>query len=385
MPSMRLRCARSAVLRAGLPVGLLAAWMALGFCGAARADRGDALEMRVLLYAGSGPVEIESGGRTATFEAVAGGVRRDADRVRDDWSVPASQRTRVAGRTVLGSLRIASDDRAAGAVEPRLVVINSVGLEDYVAGVLGGEIPASWEAEALAAQAVASRSYALYERALRSNAPWHVTATTSHQVYADSAEVNGAILTAVERTRGEVLTFAGQPILAVFHSASGGRTAAAAEVWGQSLPYLVSRDVPGEEDSPDTYWRAGLSLETFGRLLRSAGRDVGRPNSFSVLERTASGRVARIEVRGSGGRVELSGGDLRSIVGESTLRSTLFDLRPEAERIVFVGTGRGHGVGMSQWGAQAMARDGRRYPEILAAFYPGTRVEHWSRTAALRP
>jgi stage II sporulation protein D len=264
-------------------------------------------------------------------------------------------------------------------------VINSVGLEDYVAGVLEGEIPASWEAEALAAQAVASRSYALYERASRGRAPWHVTATTTHQVYADSARVHDAIRKAVERTRGEVLTFAGRPILAAFHSASGGRTAAAAEVWGRSLPYLVSRDVVGEEDSPDTYWRAGLTFETFGRLLTSAGRGVGRPGSAKVLERTPSGRVARIEVKGSEGSVVLSGRDLRRIVGESTLRSTLFDVRPETEGIVFVGTGRGHGVGMSQWGAQAMAQDGRSYPEILATFYPGTRVEHWSRMASLRP
>jgi len=339
--------------------------------------------MRVLLYRGPGPIEIEAGGRSARFVATQAGVRRDGDETRASWDVPARRGANIAGRRVSGSLRVSVDRAAKGA--PRLVVVNRVALEDYVAGVLEGEIPASWASEALAAQAVASRSYALHERALRADAPWHVTATTAHQVYADSAGVHDAIRRAVKKTRGEVLTYGGRPILAAFHSASGGRTASADEVWGRSLPYLVSHDVVGEEDSPDTYWRAGVSLDTFGRLLESAGVGVGTPQGVRIVERTASGRVAALEVSGSAGRTRMSGRELRSIIGETTLRSTLFDVRPGDGSVVFVGTGRGHGVGMSQWGAQALAREGRRYREILEAFYPGTQLEHVNRTMAKRP
>lgn len=376
MRSSRLRCVRPALALAA------ACACSVALSAAARAATDDATAMRVLLYRGPGPVDVEAGGRRARFEATPEGVRRDGDAVRGAWDVPATDGASVAGRRVHGRLRVAHEDDGSG---PALVVVNSVDLEDYVAGVLEGEIPASWSAEALAAQAVASRSYALHERARRSDAPWHVTATTTHQVYADSAGVHEAIRRAVRQTRGEVLTYRGRPILAAFHSASGGRTASADEVWGRALPYLVSQDVVGEEDSPDTYWRAGVTLETFGRLLESAGVGVGRPDRLDIVERTASGRVARLEVHGSKGRAALSGRELRSIVGEATLRSTLFDVRHESGRIVFVGTGRGHGVGMSQWGAQALAREGRRYPEILEAFYPGTRLERVGVSVARRP
>lgn len=372
-----MRSSRSRRVRSALALALAcAAGLTLG--AEAWAGAGEATAMRVLLYRGAGPIEIESGGRRARFEASGEGVRRDGGEVRSEWRVPARRDASVAGRRVRGELRVASDGPS------KLVVVNSVGLEDYVAGVLEGEIPASWSPEALAAQAVASRSYALHQRSRRADARWHVTATTAHQVYADSAGVHDAIRHAVRKTRGEVLTYRGRPILAAFHSASGGRTASADEVWGRSLPYLISQDVIGEEDSPDTYWRAGVSLDTFGRLLETAGLAVGRPREVEIVERTASGRVARLEVRGSKGRRVLTGRELRSIVGESTLRSTLFDVRPEADRIVFVGTGRGHGVGMSQWGAQALARAGRRYPEILQAFYPGTRLEDLDRSVAKR-
>jgi stage II sporulation protein D len=345
----------------------------------AAADGGPSI--RVLLYRGKGPIRIESAGQLASFDPARGGVRRDRKRVRSEWRIPEGDGTRVGDRRVRGSVLVRTDPSAS---RDGIVVVNTVGLEDYVAGVLGGEIPASWEIEALSAQAVASRSYALHERAQRSDAVWHVEATTTHQVYADSDGVAPSIREAVARTRGQVLTFERRPILAAFHSAAGGRTASAAEVWGRSIPYLVSREVTGEDDSPDTYWRASIRLDTLGRLLATAGHDVGRPVSIEILERTSSGRISKLRVNGRSGDAMMSGRALRSIVGEHTLRSTLFEVRPDAERAIFVGTGRGHGVGMSQWAAQAMAQSGRNYREILEAFYPGTRIEQRDRTSAAR-
>ena len=125
-------------------------------------------------------------------------------------------------------------------------------------------------------------------------------------------------------------------------------------------------------------------MDTLGRLLAAAGHDVGSPERLEVIERSDSGRVSKIRVEGRSGQTLLSGRNLRAIVGEHTLRSTLFEVRQEGDRAIIVGTGRGHGVGMSQWAAQAMAQSGRDYREILEAFYPGTRIERRGRTSATR-
>jgi stage II sporulation protein D len=140
------------------------------------------------------------------------------------------------------------------------------------------------------------------------------------------------------------------------------------------VPYLVSLAVEDEEDSPDTYWRATVSGTTLGRALASLGLRVGRVREVRVIERSESGRALRVAVRGDRGREKLDARALRSALGESVLRSTLFEIRPGDGGFVFVGSGHGHGVGMSQWGGQAMASRGASYREILAAFYPGTEV-----------
>jgi stage II sporulation protein D len=244
-----------------------------------------------------------------------------------------------------------------------------------VAGALVGEIPASWQREALRAQAVASRTYAIHQSVAHGGEPYHVESTTRSQVYAGLDGETPSLRQAVEDTRCEVLTHAGAPILAAFHSASGGQTASSGEVWGRELGYLVSREVAGEDDSPDTYWRAALSRTTLSRALEAAGHRIGSVRGARILERSPSGRVMRIRLEGTKGEITLTGRELREAVGERTLKSTLFEVRAGDEGLVFVGSGSGHGVGMSQWGARAMAERGMGYREILETFYPGARLE----------
>ena len=175
-------------------------------------------------------------------------------------------------------------------------------------------------------------------------------------------------------TRGQFLAYGGRPILAVYHSASGGRTASAQEVWGRPLPYLVSLPVANEEDSPDTYWRASIARPTLGRALASRGIRVGPIREFRVVERSPSGRARRLRVSGPEASQMLEARELRSALGEGVIRSTLFEVRSDGDRFVFVGSGHGHGVGMSQWGGQAMAVSGSDYREILGKFYPGAEL-----------
>jgi stage II sporulation protein D len=188
-----------------------------------------------------------------------------------------------------------------------------------------------------------------------------------------------AVLAAIEATRGEYLSWRSQPILAVFHSASGGQTASSEEVWGRAAPYLVSLPVENEEDSPDTYWRASVSGTTLARALARLGLRVGPVREIRVVERTPSGRAFRVEVRGESGDSRLAARELRSALGESLIRSTLFEVRPAEDGFTFVGAGHGHGVGMSQWGAEGMARRGADYRRILATFFPGTELAGLAR------
>jgi stage II sporulation protein D len=251
-------------------------------------------------------------------------------------------------------------------------VINEVMLEDYVAGILGRELYADWHPETLKAQAVAARSYVLHQRAASDGQSFHVGAGTGSQVYGGVAAETPLIRAAVSTTRGEFLAYARKPILAVYHSASGGRTASSEEVWGRPLPYLVSLEVDDEQDSPDTYWRASISKTKLGRALDSLGIRIGSPRELQVVDRSRSGRTLRVRIRGDKGNQDLEARALRVALGESVIRSTLFEIRSTRDAFVFVGSGHGHGVGMSQWGAQAMAQRGSTYREIIQTFYPGT-------------
>jgi len=359
--------------RSGARIGALA-WAILGVsvvAGVMAAPRASAAEtapeVRVLLYRGPGPVRVAG----ARLTAETGGERmlrdgRPAGR-RLAWPGPVKvEGTGYCGRVV------------ATALDGELRVVNEVSVERYVEGTLLREVYPGWGAAVLRAQAVVARTYALHRRrrARARGAGWDVTAGAESQVYGGMAAEAPAARDAVAATRGQVLLWRGEPILAAYHSASGGRTASAEEVWGRPVPYLVSVPVDGEEISPKTYWRIPVSAATLGQALGGQGRPVGPVVEVRVLERSPSGRVRRALLRGAGGAAELDGRELRRLAGG--LPSTRFEVRAgagEAEKeFLFVGTGYGHGVGMSQWGAHAMARQGARYREILERFYPGTEL-----------
>lgn len=258
-----------------------------------------------------------------------------------------------------------------------LDLIEQLSLDDYVNGVLAEEMPASWHIEALKAQAVAARTYALRSKGRHRSEGYDVCATTHCQVYGGVDAETPATRAAVAQTANQVLLYAGKPAETLFHSDSGGMTESREALWGAGVPYLVPVKEDVQRTSP---WQVILSETDFLRKLAAAGKEVGSLKKIRLSPlvigrgdayRTPSGRVSHMTIEGSKRIVELTGSEMRSLFG---LKSTLFDVKREKGQIVIAGFGSGHGLGLSQHGAERLA--GRmKYDAILAHYYPGTKLE----------
>ena len=269
-----------------------------------------------------------------------------------------------------------------------LQAINRLPLEPYLMGVVGSEMPDSWPQAALRAQAIASRTYVLQQ--LRPQAPFDVKATVASQVYKGVEAESTAVRQAVTSTDGKVLLHGQQLINAVFHSSSGGATENSGDLWSRQLPYLVS--VPDfDSASPVSRWEKALEPED----LRQTFKEIGGAVAIEPLQTSPTGRLRRARVIGPSGELVLTGSELRQRLG---LRSTLVQFSfepadritpptqgqspaapavasiPESSpglRLMARGRGYGHGVGMSQWGAYALALRGKSYEDILRHYYQG--------------
>lgn len=260
-------------------------------------------------------------------------------------------------------------------------------LERYLTGVVRGEMPAAFEMEALRAQAAAERSYVYYQLAAgRKDAHPDADFCTDHTCCSaylsetaarekwggDFAPWNTRVEQAVSDTDGQVVLYNGRPILAVFHSSSAGRTAAAGDVWSGDLPYLVSVDSPeGEETVPNYYSTVTFTAAEAKEKLLAAYPELklsGTPDRwFGAAAENGSGRVETVSVGGT----DIEGTELRRIFG---LRSACFTVAADSESVTFRVTGYGHGVGMSQYGANQLAREGKTWQEILEWYYTGATV-----------
>ncbi len=264
--------------------------------------------------------------------------------------------------------------------------VTELTMGDYLWGVVAAEMPASFEPEALRAQAVCARTYSLWKLNAKSHGEDGADIcadSTCCQAYLsreDAAQRWGEgtadaytakIAAAVADTDGQVLTYDGAPIQAVFFSSASGATEDAAAVWGKSLPYLVSVDSPEGDEVPNYRSTVTLTAEQVKKAAGEAGLGAdlsGEPSTwFTNLTRTASGRVASVELGGA----ELSGGAARSLFA---LRSACFDVSEKDGVFTFSVTGYGHGVGMSQYGANAMAKAGSGWRDILAHYYTGAEI-----------
>jgi stage II sporulation protein D len=277
----------------------------------------------------------------------------------------ASESIRCAGRDLSGEVEVR---RAAAG----LSVIDVLPLETYVGAVVGAEMPPSFPAEALRAQAVAARTYAVGKKieAREQGLDFDMGSTVLDQVYPGSGGADPRARAAAEATAGKVLVKDHRPIEAYFHSTCGGRTERGADALGRDLPYLASVPCDRCQGSPSWRWTLRLTPSEMGR---AAGLG-GDATKVSVTQATGSGRVARILVEGSGARVTLDGVELRRRLGYDRLPSLAFTVKAEKGAFVLSGRGKGHGAGMCQWGAAGMARAGLDYRAILARYYPGAEI-----------
>lgn len=243
-------------------------------------------------------------------------------------------------------------------------------LQDYLTGVLLAEMPTDFPPEALKAQAVASRTFALHQRAARKH--------TNADICGDSACCQGWVSSegfsaeavknaaeAVQATDGLALCYDGELIDATFFSCSGGSTEAAVEVWGSDVPYLQAVESPNEEDAPRYSDETTLSRAEFVRILQTENPAItGAEPLLGTITRTQGGGIATATLCGQ----VFEGTTLRQLFG---LRSTDITIRDEGDRIVLTTRGFGHRVGMSQYGARAMAEAGDDFETILLHYYQG--------------
>jgi len=251
--------------------------------------------------------------------------------------------------------------------EKGLYLKNELPLEGYVENVVVSEVGPNWDTEALKVQAVISRTYAVYRKNQSGDSRFDLTSSVIHQVYKGS-NVPIQIAYAVRETAGEILTYDGQPIEALYHSTSGGRTENPEEVFGKSYPYLKSVE-SNCELSPYWVWERKIPKEEIEKAMGIKG-----VQNMTILSLTSTGRVKELAVESESGQTVIKATDLRKLLGWSRLPSTNFSMKINGTSITFEGKGYGHGVGLCQWSALQMARDGKSYREILSFFYPGTEI-----------
>ncbi len=242
-----------------------------------------------------------------------------------------------------------------------VTAVNLVDLESYLYSVVGAEAVASWPIEALKTQAVAARTYAIYKSSTSGNRFYDLDTSTATQVYKGLDSEFTTTHEAVNSTSGQIMTYRGKPILAVFHSSSGGHTENVEDVWSSALPYL--RGVTDyDQTAPVFQWSKTFTAAELGRLIGG----VGRVRELIPQRATPHGRIVKLRVIGDRGAKVVPDDLLRQ---ELELRSTLFTVTTNEEIFEINGRGYGHGIGLSQWGAYYLASQGTSYDRILSHYY----------------
>lgn len=254
-------------------------------------------------------------------------------------------------------------------VNNNLHIVNHIQLEDYLKGVVPKELSPSYPMDALKAQAICSRSFAMKNINKYKKNGYNLDDTTACQVYKGKSAEHERSNKAVDETKGVVALYNNEIANTIFGASSGGTTANAAEVWGgNATNYLSSFEDPY---SKEYKWEHKVSKDEIDNILAKNKIDVGEFLNFNIIEKDVSGRNKTIEIIGTEKTEKITGNKFRNIFGNTKLKSTLFDILDNEDEIIFRGSGYGHGVGMSQYGAVEMAKQGKSYTDIITFYFPG--------------
>ncbi len=258
-----------------------------------------------------------------------------------------------------------------------LTVVNSIEIEQYIKGVLYHEVSDKWPLEAIKAQAVATRTYALYSIETFAARDFDVTNDVYSQVYGGKTAERYQTNLAVQKTKGEVLTYKGKIFPAFFHANSGGVTESAAELWNVDIaPLKGGVESIYSVNAPHYRWRRNYRLKDIQDVLNKQGVKVGLIKSIRVKEYNGSGRVRSLEVIDRENKIfQVEGKVFREALGPNVLKSNKYKVEMKGYYVDLVGYGWGHGVGMCQWGAYNMSRMKFSYKQILQFYYPGSSIE----------
>jgi stage II sporulation protein D len=359
------------------------------FASAARAKPADPTRVQVAIVRQASGVTLAAEGDVVV---VAPSGRRRPLR----WKGPIPLKPREGG-LILADMRVASETRLVPAPGVRvrvgsdphigtlilrldpgqtITVVEEIGLEDYLLGVLPHEMDPDWPLEALKAQAVVARSFAYSNLGRFKKEGFDLTADTRTQVYRGLTDVNENVRSAVRQTRGEVLGWHGQLLRTYFHACCGGHTENAAEVWGGD-PKSTPKPLRGVEDkwcatAPPMHWTAYFAWQDLMEAFAEKENLPGPLKSLRIGRRDVAGYVTDFVARAGNRDVAVKAADVRLLLGAGELKSTrLVRLSVKKKGVEFIGAGSGHGVGLCQWGARRQAEKGRSYEKILGFYFPG--------------
>ncbi|MDE1921374.1 MAG: SpoIID/LytB domain-containing protein [Candidatus Omnitrophica bacterium] len=344
-------------------------------------------KIRVAIVRDSREVDLNIHGRYAVRDMTTGRVIGRGDFL-EDTKVRLLKRGILMGLDVYHVTRLTIEpDRDSFAVidgrpfrgevtfirtpDNHITVVNDIDVEDYVKGILYHEVSHRWPMEALKAQAVASRTYALYS--LNPAQPYDVTNDIYSQVYGGRGSERYRTDLAVDYTRGQVLTYRGKIFPTYFHATCAGMTEDAREVWPQApdIPPLMGVPCSFCKMSPHYYWKRNFRLKDIQEALDLHGYKVGLIKGISIIDRDRSGRIKNLKItQRNGNELVIKGVDFRNIMGPNVVDSNNYKIVMKGYYVDFYGRGWGHGVGMCQWGALGMAKQGFNYKQILAYYYP---------------
>jgi stage II sporulation protein D len=275
----------------------------------------------------------------------------------------------VDGKRFRGEIDVITKDGS------KLMVINHIPVEDYLYGVLHHEVSDRWPIAALKAQAIAARTFAIYQARQNKLQPYDLRSDIYSQVYGGSGSEKWATTKAVNLTRSKVLTYKGELFPTYYHATCAGSTEDAASLWNINIPPLKGARCSFCFSSPHYKWAKEIPLSDIEDKLKKSGYNIGKISSVAVLSRNRSGRVDKLEIKdASGVSIVLKAKEFRQLLGPNEIRSTRFEAAVKQDRLAVTGRGWGHGVGMCQWGAYGLSKRGRTAEEIIKFYYPGAKI-----------